>query len=66
MFWLHSEKCDVCDNAVVSRGMQYTVMEIMVLCVTFTVAHEVTLSVADWQIYIFGGDTCERDTTWKI
>jgi len=41
--------------------MQYTVMKIMVLRVTFTVVHEVTLSVEDWQIYIFGGETCERE-----
>jgi hypothetical protein len=61
VFWQHSEKCDVCKNAVVSRGMQYFVMEIMAVCVTFTVVHEVTLSLADWQICIFGGESCVRE-----
>jgi hypothetical protein len=68
MFWQHSGKCDMCHNAVLSCRTQYTVTEIRALCVTFTVVHEVTLSVADWQIYIFGGVTREkeRETTWKI
>jgi hypothetical protein len=47
----------VCNIVVLSCGMQYAVMEIMGLCVTFTFVHEVTLSVADWQIDIFGGET---------
>jgi hypothetical protein len=59
VLWQHSEKCDVCTRniAVLSCGMQYAVMEKMVLCVTFTFVHEVTLSVEDWQIYIFGWET---------
>jgi hypothetical protein len=56
VFYQHSEKCDVCSIAVLSCGMQYAGMELMALCITFTFVHEVTLSVADCQIDIFGGE----------
>ena len=58
----------MCNIADLSCGMLYAGMEKMALCVTFTFVHEVTLSVADWQIHIFGGGTWEREreTTWKM
>jgi hypothetical protein len=61
VFWQHSEKCDVYNIAVLSCGMQYTVMEIMAVCVTFTLMHEVTfISGGLANLYFWWGNLRER------